>query len=67
MSEYLQPRNSSPCGSCIAGVFSCAERVPAGVRPLSTGKKRAEAPVEHGGVGESSTYVWITELTSGTA
>ena len=38
MSEWLQPRNRTPCRSCIAGIFRRAERVRSARRPLPPGK-----------------------------
>jgi hypothetical protein len=66
ISECLQPRNGYPVEVALRESFRSAERLISNVRPMSSGKKRARAPLEHGGVGGPSTYVWIAEITSGT-
>jgi len=66
ISECLQPRNGYPVEVALRESFRSAERVISSVRPMSSGKKRASAPMEHGGVGGPSTYVRIAEITSGT-
>ena len=50
--ECLQPRNQSPCGSCIAGFIWRAELVPPRARLTLSGKKRVEAPERRCGAGD---------------
>ena len=40
MIEWVQPRNTAPCGSCIAGTIQCAEHLSTNARPVPSGKKR---------------------------
>jgi hypothetical protein len=50
----------------MAGTVPCAERFKASVRPMSAGKKRVCTGGTRRGMG-SSAYVWIAEITSGSA
>ncbi len=57
----------SPCGSCIAGTDSRAERLMTIVRPMLPGKKRASAPGEPRRGKGPGTYAQTVEITSGTS
>jgi len=46
-----QPRNKFPVEVALQGYVWCAERVTSDVRPVPSGKKRANAPEGHCGVG----------------
>ncbi len=52
------PEKGLPAEVAMAGVLSCAKRVFRNVRPMSLGKKRVNAPEEHGGV-------WVQSPTQG--
>ncbi len=57
-SNDCSPEKGLPAEVAMAGVLSCAKRVSRNVRPMSLGKKRVNAPEEHGGV-------WVQSPTQG--